>query len=57
MGFFSYMLRESTCRGHAGGEAEMDLGYEIILALIAVYAVSSIVLYVRARGSSPEQKK
>jgi len=35
----------------------MDLGYEIILALIAVYAVSSIVLYVRARGSSPEQKK
>jgi len=65
-GFFLYAERRklNACRlkaavgfMRAGGDAGMDLGYKVILTLIAVYICSSLVLYWRARGFPPDQKK
>lgn len=35
----------------------MDFGYVILVSLIAVYALSGVLLYARSKGSEPESEK
>jgi hypothetical protein len=35
----------------------MDMGYIVIGTMLALYCVTGVVLYLRARGAGPEEEK